>query len=178
MRANLTRSLKQIFGHEGGFTKDRRDPGNWTGGRVGRGRLVGTKFGIAANSYPNLDIRNLTLADAEAIYRQDYAARIRYDELPAGVDHVTLDLAINSGVKRAALMLQETLGVEADGWIGPKTIAIALSRDWFLTIDALCDRRLGWLRSLKTWKTYGRGWTRRIKDVRAFGLALAKEQLT
>ena len=43
-------AFKRLIGHEGGYSTDRRDPGNWTGGRVGVGTLKGTKFGLAANT--------------------------------------------------------------------------------------------------------------------------------
>jgi lysozyme family protein len=172
--ANLSRSLDHIFGSEGGFTKDSRDAGNWTGGRVGRGRLLGTKFGIAANSYPGVDIKSLTIEKATAIYKQDYAAKIRFDELPSGVDFATLDFAINSGPKRAGEFLQRVVGVNnVDGWIGPatvKTVAAMPARD---VIDQLCDQRLAYLKRLSTWPTYGRGWLRRVASVRAFALSLA-----
>ncbi|RYC28946.1 hypothetical protein D3273_26555 [Lichenibacterium minor] len=39
--------------HEGGSSVDPRDPGNWTGGKRGRGKLVGTKYGIPASSHPH-----------------------------------------------------------------------------------------------------------------------------
>ena len=59
--------------HEGGLSLDRRDTGNWTGGKVGLGRLVGTKYGIAASAHPMLDIRGLTLDGAG----RDLLARLR-----------------------------------------------------------------------------------------------------
>jgi lysozyme family protein len=75
MADTLQEALAQIFGHEGGFTQARTDRGNWTSGKIGVGYLKGTKFGVSAMSYPKLDIRNLTLDEAAAIYRRDFAAR-------------------------------------------------------------------------------------------------------
>ena len=40
----------RLIGHEGGYSADPKDPGNWTGGRPGVGKLLGTKYGIAANT--------------------------------------------------------------------------------------------------------------------------------
>ena len=67
-----------ILPHEGGFTIARNDPGNWTGGKVGKGKLLGTKYGIAANTYgvellrQGKTIKGLTIPDAEAIAKRDY----------------------------------------------------------------------------------------------------------
>lgn len=57
MSAVLERAYAVVLGYEGGFTQDPRDPGNWTGGRIGHGQLRGTQHGISAAAYPNLDIR-------------------------------------------------------------------------------------------------------------------------
>jgi len=48
------------------------DDSNCAGSKQGRGELKGTKYGIAAKSYPHLDIKNLTLDQAKAIYMQDF----------------------------------------------------------------------------------------------------------
>ena len=55
-----------VIGHEGGYTSDARDPGNWTGGAVGQGACKGTQWGISAAAYPALDIAGLTPAAARA----------------------------------------------------------------------------------------------------------------
>lgn len=170
--ANLSRSLEQIFGHEGGFSKIRSDPGNWTSGKVGVGKLLGTKYGIAANSYPHLDIPNLTLAKATEIYRRDYAAKVRFNDLPSGVDHAMLDYAINSGPSRAVKDIQREIGAADDGVMGPMTMAGVRAARPDVLINGLCDRRLRFLKGLSTWPTFGRGWTRRVKEVRAFALSI------
>jgi lysozyme family protein len=172
---NFPRSLEKIFGHEGGYSNDRADPGNWTGGRVGSGKLLGTKFGIAANSYPKLDIKNLTLAEAATIYRKDYATKVRFDDLPSGLDHAMLDFAINSGPRRANEFLQRCLGVPDDGILGPITMAEVGNSDTVELIKGLCASRLALLKRLRTWPRYKNGWTRRVKEVEAFALELAGE---
>lgn len=174
---NLDIALSKIFGHEGGYTSARSDPGNWTGGKIGKGKLKGTKYGISAQSYPHLDIRNLTLAKATEIYRRDYAKKIRFDDLPAGVDYATFDFAINSGTSRAAKFLQNVVGVEQDGVIGPATLTAVRAFDPAEIITQLCDDRLAFMQSLKRmWPIYGKGWERRVTEVRAFSLKLAEEQ--
>jgi hypothetical protein len=98
---NFDACIPFIFREEGGFTKDPHDPGNWTGGKVGKGVLKGTNFGIAANSHPNLDIPNLTKAEAAKLYRVEYWSACSCDLLGIGVDLVVMDAAVNSGVGAA-----------------------------------------------------------------------------
>lgn len=173
--ANLPRSLEQIFGHEGGYSDDPDDGGNWTGGAPHIGKLLGTKFGIAANTYPKINIRDLSLPAAAEIYRRDYATKVRYDDLPSGLDHAMLDFAINSGPRRAVQFLQRILGVPDDGAFGRITMAEAKEADPAITIKTLCANRLSYLRGLRTWSKYRNGWMRRVNEVEAFALKLAQE---
>lgn len=138
--SNFDSAFEIVVGHEGGYTNDRRDRGNWTTGIVGRGRLKGTKYGIAAHAYPQLDIRNLTLADAKAIYKRDYWDKLDADSLGAPLALVAFDTAINSGVARARRLIGQT-------------------RDWrrYLAL------RLAFLRSLRAYRTFGRGWEKRVR---------------
>jgi lysozyme family protein len=157
---NWEPAFAEVIGHEGGFTADPRDRGNWTTGRIGEGKLNGTKYGISAMSYPDTNIRDLTLAEAKAIYRRDYWAKVRGDDLPPGIDLVVFDLAVNSGPGRAAEYLQKAVGVPADGKIGPITLYAADNADPLTVIDRICDRRLAFM------PVYGKGWSARVLRVR------------
>ena len=73
-----------VHNAEGKYTDDRDDSGNWTGGEVGRGMLLGTKFGIAAPTLVDYyskaglgtpsqqDMIDLTYDTALEIYKKDY----------------------------------------------------------------------------------------------------------
>jgi lysozyme family protein len=74
--SNFDRMFEIVAGHEGCLTAHPADPGNWTDGAVGAGICRGTKFGISAAAYPDLDIANLTLDAAKALYQRDYWQRI------------------------------------------------------------------------------------------------------
>lgn len=154
-------AFELLVGIEGGYQADRRDKGNWTSGTIGVGECRGTKFGISAASYPEVDIKNLTLADAKVIYRRDYWDKCRCDELPVGVDYVTFDIAVNHGRKDAIQWLQVAAGADPDGVFGPATLKAVLARDPLRLIEemSVC-RQMDFLRS-KAWGTYGKGWTRR-----------------
>lgn len=157
-------AFKRLIGHEGGYSTDRRDPGNWTGGRVGVGTLKGTKFGLAANTYPNLDIKNLTLAQAKAIYKKDWWDKLGADGMHSAIVFQLWDFAINAGKSRAIKELQQAVGVPADGVIGPQTLAAVNSHDLNDVILSLTAERLKFYTSLSTFKTYGKGWTNRVAD--------------
>jgi len=172
--ANYNACISNVLRHEGGYTRDPNDRGNWTGCSVGSGTNKGTNRGISACSYPNEDIRGMTEARAKAIYHADYWNPIFGDQLPAGPDLCTFDGSVNSGRSRGVKWLQRAVGAEPDGVVGPQTIALANSEDDHVTIDRMCDDRLDFLRGLSTWDRYGKGWKTRVEDVRrtAHGMVL------
>jgi len=177
MRETFDTVMDWVFTHEGGYSIDRNDPGNWTGGKVGKGQLKGTKFGISAKAYPNLDIKSLTKEQARALYKRDYWDKVKGDDLPAGLDYVAYDAAINSGPPQSAKWIQRAVGVDADGLIGAQTLAAidaAARKNEEALIASATSQRLAFLKSLKTWSRYGNGWKRRVDEVNANSLKLAR----
>jgi lysozyme family protein len=172
--ANFDRSLKAVLAHEGGFTRSRHDRGNWTSGVIGQGELKGTKYGIAAHAFPHLDIKNLTIDEAGAIYRKKYWAICRCDELGAGLDFAVFDLAVNSGVGRAVQFLQRVIGERDDGAFGPRTMAAVKRHNTATVIVSLCNYRLDWLKKISTWNRYGRGWERRVTGTKSLAIQMAQ----
>ena len=142
--------------NEGGYVNDPHDAGGET------------KYGISKRAYPNEDIANLTLDRAKQIYKRDYWNRCKCDQLPDALSLAVFDFAVNSGVKKAITVLQQSLKVKADGIIGNQTIGAANR----LRIDKVLDdylwRRLVYLISLKNFKYFGKGWTDRVNRVRNF----------
>lgn len=154
--------IDRLLSHEGGFTDDRRDPGNWTGGKVGVGLLKGTKFGIAANTYPTLDIKNLTRDAAIKIYRRDFWDRARLDRMPAAVAFQLLDGAVNSGIAQASRWLQRAAFVADDGMIGSVSLAAIKAADPNDLVYRFNADRIEYMTRLKNWAVHGAGWMRRI----------------
>lgn len=157
------KAFDRLIGHEGKFTDNPVDDGNWTGGKQGRGQLKGTKFGIAANTYPHLDIKNLTVAQAKEIYREDF-----WDVIGRAHDSIKFqlfDAAVNHGRGNAVRMLQRAVRVADDGAWGPRS-QDALSRmqevnghnDVLLRFMAY---RFKFWADLQKFDAFGRGWTRR-----------------
>lgn len=154
--------FERLIDVEKGFSDERSDPGNWTGGRVGVGQLKGTKFGIAANTYPDLDIRNLTLEEAKAIYWRDWFVKIGADDLPPALAYQVWQFAVNAGMGTAKRALQFAARVAQDGQVGPVTLAAVAAADLNDLLMRFNSFALAHYTDLSTWPTYGRGWARRV----------------
>ncbi len=159
---NFDQAFEVLIGHEGGFTDDPHDRGNWTTGIVGHGNLKGTKYGISAMSFPHLDIRNLTLDQAKSIYKRKYWHECHCDELPKNVRFRVFDVAVNSGVRTAIKLLQRAAKAKPDGWYGPNTRAAIKRMNPYQLSERLSGFRLMMVASLSSFRRYGRGWSRRI----------------
>ena len=169
-RNNFDRSLAAVLKHEGGFVDHPLDPG----GATNLGITHRTLAAWRKRPVTKQDVMNLTKSEAGAIYETQYWDAVRGDDLPAGLDYAMFDYAVNSGAGRAIRELQAVLGVERDGQIGLRTLAAIQAMPPADLIVALMDRRLTFLKRLRTWNTFGRGWGRRVEDVRRLALAMAR----
>ena len=122
MRSNFDEAFELLMRLEGGYVNDKDDPGGET------------KFGISRRAYPYLDIKNLTLEDAKAIYKRDFWVKLRCGDLPAGIDITAFVFGVNAGVKAAGVYLQkasnEVAGrpvLKVDGIVGPHTVRVVNS---------------------------------------------------
>lgn len=158
------KAFDRIIGHEGGFQADPRDRGNWTGGKVGAGVLKGTKYGIAAMTYPDLDIESLTLEWAQAIYHRDWWLPLRMADMPKGAPYQLFDAAINHGTGRAIQFMQRAARVADDGKLGPITRAAVIDMDHNDFLLRFLAERLEYFTRVTTWESYGRGWARRVAE--------------
>jgi lysozyme family protein len=113
-------------------------------------------------------MRALTPETVAPLYKRKYWDAVRADELVAGVDYCVFDVAVNSGPGRAIKFLQSCVGVTADGGFGPATLAAVekSEEDPARLIELYCAKRLEFLQSLKTFETFGKGWSRRVAEVK------------
>jgi lysozyme family protein len=169
---NWPRVIKLVLQHEGGYVDHPKDPGGATNFgitfatlRVYRGRPI-TKD----------DVRSMSRETAEQIYKAQYWDTVKGDDLPAGIDYAVFDFCVNSGPDRAVRDLQKVLGtVGVDGVMGFKTIAACESFEGGIQklIRDYCQHRLNFMKSLRTWSTFGKGWERRVNEVRAAAARMA-----
>lgn len=163
MNDMFEKAFNLLMGHEGEFSLDPKDRGNWTGGEVGKGVLKGTKFGISAATFPDLDIRNLTLAAAREIYRKHYWQVCRCDDMPPSVALLLFDGAVNCSPKKSVMWLQQALKIRVDGVAGGQTAAAAKAvRDVMPVLVDMLAFRNEHNRRAPSAADHGLGWSRRL----------------
>jgi lysozyme family protein len=163
-------SLRRLLAHEGGYTNDAADPGG------------PTKFGITIADYRKYvkpdasaaDVAAMRVEEAKAIYRVRYWDAMRCDDLPAGVDYAAFDYGVNSGIGRSGKVLRRLLHLPDDtSAVTDAVIAAAKAANAAALAGAVCDERLVFLHSLRTWPVFGKGWSRRVAEVKAAALVMA-----
>jgi lysozyme family protein len=140
LRANFDEQLKLTLKYEGGFVNDPHDPG----GATKYGITIATLSHELGHRASVMDVKNLDIPTASAIYRKKYWNAIGGDNLPSGVDALAFDVAVNSGVGTALKWLGECKGMSPAA-----------------TVDYLDKRRRNFYRALKTFWRFGRGWMAR-----------------
>lgn len=172
MDKNFPQSLKYTLQWEGGYTNHPSDPGG------------PTNFGITIHDYRRYinpkgtaaDVKNMKLAQAAVIYKTKYWDLQHCERMPSGLDFAMFDYGVNSGIGRSQKVLQRILKVQVDGIIGAKTLAAMDAQDPQYLIRALCAERLRFVKSLRTWSVFGKGWGRRIAGVEDQALAMLRAE--
>lgn len=174
-KSTYEEALRRLLLHEGGYTNHPSDPGG------------PTNFGITIDDYRKYvkpgataaDVKAMTLDEAKSIYRAKYWDAQRCDELPAGVDDAIFDYGVNSGIGRSGKVLRRCLDLpDNSSVVNDAVIACALHADAAKLVAAICNERLRFLQALRTWPVFGKGWGRRVAEVKAFSLQLAAKQPT
>lgn len=154
--ANFAAALAFTLSQEGGFVDNPADPGG------------ATNKGITLVTYQRYVRTNGTVADlasipdefVESVYRDAYWRQVNGDNLPAGVDLLVFDMAVNAGPSASAKLLQSAVGETQDGIIGPRTLAATAAASGLVATLA-ADQMRHYL-GLPAFSTFGRGWTNRI----------------
>jgi lysozyme family protein len=164
-------ALARVLAHEGGYVDHPSDPGGPTNHGITRAEYASFK----GRSVSAAEVRAMPLADAKAIYRAEYWAKMRCDLLPPGLDYALFDYGVNSGTGRAPKILQRLCGLPANGKMTDAVNAAVRQRSAADLINRLCDERLAFLRRLKTWPVFGKGWQQRVAEVRTAALRMAAD---
>lgn len=175
MQANFARALPATLKYEGTWADHPKDPG----GATMKGITLATYRRYKPGA-TKAQLRAISQAEVETIYRAGYWNPVRGDDLPPGLDLSVFDAGVMSGPSRSVKWLQAALGVSADGVVGDKETMPALRKaDVPKAIKAHCAKRLGFVKSLAIWNTFGKGWSKRIASVEATALSwvLTKPEL-
>jgi lysozyme family protein len=149
--AEFTPAVQYVLANEGGLVNDPADPGGLT------------NFGISQASYPHLDIRNLTIEEAIAIYLRDFWKFGAFTSQRVATK--MLDIYVDLPPAPAIRLLQQALAflqagpIVCDGILGPQTIEHVNAADeeslldelkarlvkYYLGLDRAADE-MGWLR--------------------------------
>ena len=135
MKSNFDTSFEMVLAHEGGYVNDPRDPGGAT--NMGVTQRAWEEY--VGHPVSERSMIALTRDMVKPFYKAKYWDKINGDRLPSGVDHAAFDLAVNSGVSRAARYMQRIAGVPEDGLIGPKSLEAISACPPDEMIDALCS---------------------------------------
>ena len=164
MESSFSTALAFTLAEEGDLSLDARDGGCFVSGVPGDGPLIGSKWGISAaalaewlrpDAITAAAMRALDRATVEAIYRTHFWLPIAGGQLPAGLDLAVMDCAYNAGVSRSARLLQACIGAQADGWIGPATIAAVERAETRALVDRLDADALHGLQQILEVRTDG-----------------------
>jgi lysozyme family protein len=164
MQSNFETCLALMLAHEGGYVDHSKDPG----GRTNHGVTQRVWEEWVGHEVDEKQMRALTHEMVAPLYKRKYWDAVRADDLVDGVDYVVFDVAVNSGPGRAVKFLQSCVGVTADGGFGPATLVAVkeAEKDPARLIEMYCAKRLEFLQSLKTFETFGKGWSRRVQEVK------------
>ena len=152
----FARCLAFVLKAERGFVNDPQDPG----GATNLGITIGTLSAYRKQPVTVADVRNLTVAEATLIYRNEFWGP--GDKLPAGVDLMYFNAAVNCGPGHAAKFLQHACGAAVDGDIGPGTLAKVAAMNVPILIANFATAQKGYYMALHGWDHDGTGWTNRL----------------
>lgn len=164
MKQNQAQALKLIGLSEGGYVNDPNDPG----GETDRG-ITQRTFDAwnASKGRQKRPVKGITKEEAEEIIVSEYFTTVNFNSLPGGIDYAVADFGVHSGPAKAVKVLQKILGLTQDGIAGAMTIAAASKINASLLIDEYMNARLAYMKTLRTWKYYGKGWSSRVDSVRS-----------
>ena len=152
--------IKFVLDAEGGYDNDPDDPGGET------------KYGIDKRSHPDVNIKELTIEEAKDIYFTEYWTKFKCEQFTEPVGEVYFDCCVNTGAKQSNKFVQRAVGTEADGIIGPKTLAAVKTKDPNVLANAIIGQRQKFYEDLAynkaSLKKFLKGWTNRNNNLRNY----------
>ena len=171
MHENFGASLAHVLKFEGGYSDHPLDPG----GATNLGITLAELSSYRGRPVSKDEVRALTKDEASRIYRNRYWDAASCDTLPSGLDLAMFDCAVNQGVARAKRFLQQAANVDADGQIGPVTLATVSKAPCNQLLTEFMALRMQSYGSLsRLFRTFGLGWSRRLIATHAAAISLLR----
>ena len=165
-------ALQFVLRQEGGYVDNPDDPGGATNHGVTQHTYDAYR---TAQGQPPNPVSDITDAEVSDIYATDYWSACHCSDIERQANEwlalVVFDTAVNSGVSRAAQLLQGLLGVTADGSIGPRTLGALAGRDARQLAEDYLWARLAFDASIAASRPAARqflpGWVNRLVALRS-----------
>lgn len=170
MSKNFTDCLELVLKHEGGFVNHPKDPGGMT--NLGVTKRVWEDW--VGHEVDEKAMRALTPAVVAPMYEMKYWRTSYCEKLPRGLDLLVFSMAVNAGAGRSVKLLQDSIGLMADGIIGPRTMARINETNVETLIDKFSEVRTDYYKGLKLFPVFGKGWLNRTDKERLEALQMAK----
>lgn len=167
--ADAKKMIPWIRKWEGGFVNDPID----RGGATNQGVTIATFRTFYGQQMSVDDLKAMTEQMWERIFTVGYWKPWQADHIPnQSIAEICVDWGWASGVKTAIRQVQALVGVDVDGYVGPKTrnaICVATERDPRLFFNRLKEARLAFVREIvrrnPSQVRFLRGWENRINDI-------------
>lgn len=175
MRKNLAQALTLILASEGS------KPNISTGEPGGA-----SKFGVSVDALSDQrrahklspatidNVVALTEQQARDFYTERFAAPIRFDDLPGGVDYRLLDIEVNLGPTGGIMALELALGMVPDGKMTEGLLAAARVPHPAVLIASLGAVWIAKKHASPSWDRFAKGWTNRLNAANAAALKMVE----
>ena len=171
MNSNWRNCFHLMLKSEGGYADLKGDPG----GKTNLGVTQATWENWVGRLSNEKEMRNLTPAMVEPLYKKKYWDACKCDDLPNGIDYLVFDFAVNAGVGRSAKTLQKVVDVNPDGAIGAITLSAVSKNKPKDIINKFSDEKVSFYKSLPTFPLFGNGWLNRVERVKNEAFSMVNE---
>jgi len=170
--SNFKSSLAAVLKSEGGNDDDPADHG----GRTSRG-IIQREYDAwrREQGLPTRDVWKADQSEIETIYHDEYWAPY-CDLLPIGADYLLFNMNVNAGPSRGTKILQQALGVNPDGRIGPITREAIRDADPTTLIKRYSDASRSFYLGLHQ-PRFTKGWLNRVAFVQTTALRMITNPL-
>ena len=165
------RCLDVLLEFEGGFSNDPDDPG----GPTNKGVTLATYSLYLGRQATVQELKDIPDSHVRAIY-QKYWDDVAGDKLPAGLDMMAFDAAVNCGPGRSVKWLQTASGATVDGILGPRSLQLIAAATTIYLIDDVFALRRAYYASLPTFDRFGKGWMARLTKCLTLATAWARAE--